>query len=117
MTTHTRSRTASAGRFHVPTARRPPSRAPRRRSASAGRAMPRMGRRQQKQSTMQKLAGTVGGLFGGASDLSNEPASAWLPIFSQLLAVPSGLTTLVVGGALVLGMMAVFTVHQLLLED
>ncbi len=58
-----------------------------------------------------------GGLFGGASDLSSEPASAWLPIFSQLLAVPSGLTTLVIGGALLLGLMAVFTVHQLLLED
>jgi hypothetical protein len=57
------------------------------------------------------------GLFGGASDIASGPASSWLPVLSQLLAVPAGLTTLIVGGAVLLGMMAVFTVHQLLLED
>ncbi len=41
---------------------------------------------------------------------------SWWPAISQILAVPSGLTSLVVGGALLLGLMGVFTVHQLLLE-
>jgi hypothetical protein len=58
-----------------------------------------------------------GGLFGGASQMSSGPTASWLPVFTQILAVPSGLTTLVVGGAVLLGLMAVFTVHQLLLED
>jgi hypothetical protein len=57
-----------------------------------------------------------GGLFGGASEVSSGPALAWWPAFSQMI-VPSGLTTLVISGALLLGLMAVFTVHQLLLED
>jgi hypothetical protein len=58
-----------------------------------------------------------GGLFGGASEASSGPGASWLPVFTQILAVPAGLTTLVIGGALLLGLMAVFTVHQLLLED
>jgi hypothetical protein len=58
-----------------------------------------------------------GGLFGGgASQLTSGPV-AWWPAISQILAVPAGLTSLVIGGALLLGLMAVFTVHQLLLED
>ena len=58
-----------------------------------------------------------GGLFGGASEVSSGQTASWLPVFSQILAVPAGLTTLVIGGAVLLGLMAVFTVHQLLLED
>ena len=40
-----------------------------------------------------------GGLFGGASQMSSGPVASWLPVFTQILAVPAGLTTLVVGGA------------------
>lgn len=58
-----------------------------------------------------------GGLFGGASQVSNSQVASWWPAVSQVLAVPAGLTSLIVGGALLLGLMAVFTVHQLLLED
>ncbi len=59
-----------------------------------------------------------GGLFGGAaSQVASGPVASWWPAISQVLAVPSGLTSLVIGGALLLGLMAVFTVHQLLLED
>jgi hypothetical protein len=58
-----------------------------------------------------------GGLFGGANQVTGAPVASWWPAVAQLLAVPAGLTTLVVGGALLLGLMAVFTVHQLLLED
>ena len=61
-----------------------------------------------------------GGLFGGAASqvtATAGPVAAWWPTISQVLAVPAGLTSLVVGGALLLGLMAVFTVHQLLLED
>jgi hypothetical protein len=58
-----------------------------------------------------------GGLFGGASQMTSGPVASWWPTVAQVLAVPSGLTSLVVGGALLLGLMSVFTVHQLLLED
>jgi predicted anti-sigma-YlaC factor YlaD len=61
-----------------------------------------------------------GGLFGGAASqmtATTAPVASWWPTIAQVLAVPTGLTTLVVGGALLLGLMAVFTVHQLLLED
>ena len=58
-----------------------------------------------------------GGLFGGASQVSNGQVASWWPAVSQVLAVPAGLTSLIVGGAVLLGLMAVFTVHQLLLED
>jgi len=59
-----------------------------------------------------------GGLFGGAANqVASGPMGSWWPAISQVLAVPSGLTTLVVGGAVLLGLMGVFTVHQLLLED
>lgn len=59
-----------------------------------------------------------GGLFGGAAtQVTSGPVASWWPAISQVLAVPAGLTSLVVGGALLLGLMAVFTVHQLLLED
>jgi predicted anti-sigma-YlaC factor YlaD len=59
-----------------------------------------------------------GGLFGGAANqVASGPAAAWWPAITQVLAVPAGLTSLIVGGALLLGLMAVFTVHQLLLED
>jgi len=61
-----------------------------------------------------------GSLFGGAASQMSAtaaPVASWLPAITQILAVPAGLTSLVVGGALLLGLMAVFTVHQLLLED
>jgi hypothetical protein len=58
-----------------------------------------------------------GGLFGGGASELSSPAASWWPVITQVLAVPQGLTTLVIGGALLLGLMAVFTVHQLLLED
>jgi hypothetical protein len=60
-----------------------------------------------------------GGLFGsgGASGLTSGPVASWWPAIAQIVAIPSGLTSLVIGGALLLGLMAVFTVHQLLLED
>jgi hypothetical protein len=58
-----------------------------------------------------------GGLFGGANQVTGAPVASWWPAIAQILAVPAGLTSLVVGGALLLGLMAVFTVHQLLLED
>jgi hypothetical protein len=59
-----------------------------------------------------------GGLFGGAANqVASGPMGSWWPAISQVLAVPSGLTSLVIGGALLLGLMGVFTVHQLLLED
>ena len=59
-----------------------------------------------------------GGFFGGgASQLTTAPVASWWPAISQVLAVPAGLTSLIVGGAVLLGLMAVFTVHQLLLED
>jgi anti-sigma factor RsiW len=54
---------------------------------------------------------------GAASQMTAGPVASWWPTIAQVLAVPSGLTSLVVGGALLLGLMAVFTVHQLLLED
>ncbi len=58
-----------------------------------------------------------GGLFGGANQVTGAPVASWWPAIAQILAVPAGLTSLVVGGAVLLGLMAVFTVHQLLLED
>ncbi|UGS35662.1 hypothetical protein [Capillimicrobium parvum] len=72
MTTRTRSRPASAGRFQSPTARRSPSSPPRRKPASAGRATPRFGRPQPKQSALQKMAGTIGGLFGGGRSKASK---------------------------------------------
>jgi hypothetical protein len=41
---------------------------------------------------------------------------SWWPALTSLLA-PSGLMTWVIGGVLLLGLMAAFTVHQLLVED
>lgn len=58
-----------------------------------------------------------GGLFGGASEAATAPVASWWPAIAQVLAVPAGLTSLIIGGAVLLGLMAVFTVHQLLLED
>lgn len=58
-----------------------------------------------------------GGLFGGANQVTGAPVGSWWPAIAQVLAVPAGLTSLIVGGAVLLGLMAVFTVHQLLLED
>jgi hypothetical protein len=53
--------------------------------------------------------------FGGFERASGAGSGLW-PTVASLL-VPSGLTTLVLGGAALLGLMAVFTVHQLLIED
>lgn len=63
-----------------------------------------------------------GGVFGGAgagaaTQVTSGPLASWWPAVSQVLAVPAGLTSLIVGGAVLLGLMAVFTVHQVLLED
>jgi hypothetical protein len=43
-------------------------------------------------------------------------ASSWWPALANLFA-PSGLSTLVITAVLLLGLMAVFTVHQLMQED
>jgi hypothetical protein len=58
-----------------------------------------------------------GGLFGGGAAELSRPAASWWPVITHFLAVPQGLTSLVIGGALLLGLMSVFTVHQLLIED
>jgi hypothetical protein len=50
----------------------------------------------------------------GVSQVTSTPS--WWPAVSHMFA-PSGVITLIVGGILLLGLMAVFTVHQLLLED
>lgn len=54
----------------------------------------------------------------GVSQVS-AAAPTWWPAISHMFgpAGPSGFFTLMAGGLLVLGLMAVFTVHQLLLED
>lgn len=41
---------------------------------------------------------------------------SWWPAVSHMVA-PTGVITLIAGGLVLLGLMAVFTVHQLLLED
>lgn len=61
-----------------------------------------------------------GGLFGGAAShvtATAGPVASWWTTIAPFLAVPPGLTSVIVVGAVLLGLMAVFTVHQLLLED
>ena len=50
----------------------------------------------------------------GVSQVTATPS--WWPAVSHMFA-PSGVITLIVGGLLLLSLMAVFTVHQLLHED
>jgi hypothetical protein len=51
----------------------------------------------------------------GVSQVTSTTPS-WWPAVSHMFA-PSGVVTLIAGGLVVLGLMAVFTVHQLLQED
>jgi hypothetical protein len=52
--------------------------------------------------------------FGDASSAAS--AAGWWPVVARLVA-PSGLTTLIIVGSLLIGAMAAFTVHQLMVED